>query len=237
MDNIYECSVLVVDDEAALCDMIVQMLSQAGFHTLYTAHNCEQARYAAAQRQPDAILLDVMLPDGDGFSLMQELRRAQNMPILFLSARDADTDRLHGLGLGADDYIVKPFLPQELILRLTAVLRRSYASILHTGVEKLVLDNTVIDWGSGTVHRGDTVLSLTAKEYAILRKLADNRGNIVTIDALCRAAWDGDTFGYENTLMVHIRRLRAKIEETPSKPRWLLTARGLGYKLVREKSV
>lgn len=81
------------------------------------------------------------------------------------------------------------------------------------------------------------MLSLTAKEYAILRKLADNRGNIVTIDALCRAAWDDDTFGYENTLMVHIRRLRAKIEQTPSKPRWLLTVRGLGYKLVREKSV
>lgn len=237
MDSIYECSVLVVDDETALCGMIAQMLSQAGFRTVYTAHSCEQARCVAAQRQPDAILLDVMLPDGDGFSLMQELRRARDMPILFLSARDADTDRLHGLGLGADDYIVKPFLPQELILRLTAVLRRSYSSVLHTEEEKLVLDDTVIDWGSGTVHREDAVLSLTAKEYAILRKLADNRGNIVTIDALCRAAWDDDTFGYENTLMVHIRRLRAKIEQTPSKPRWLLTVRGLGYKLVREKSV
>lgn len=156
--------------------------------------------------------------------------------MLFLSARDADADRLRGLGLGADDYIVKPFLPQELVLRLTAVLRRSYAAQLQSADSSLRLGDTVVDWGSGTVTRGGNAVQLTAKEFALLRKLADNRGNIVTIDALCRAAWDEENFGFENTLMVHIRRLREKLEDNPSHPRWLLTVRGLGYKLVKEET-
>lgn len=235
MKNIFDCIVLAVDDELALCHMISEILTQAGFQTIYTAQSCAEARKLAAIHQPDVILLDVMLPDGDGFSLMQQLRAASDMPILFLSARDADADRLHGLGLGADDYIIKPFLPQELILRLKAVLRRSYASLIQETGEKLYLGSTVIDWGSGMVqHKDRDAVPLTAKEYALLHKLADNRGNIVTIDALCHAVWDDDIFGYENTLMVHIRRLREKIEENPSKPHWLLTVRGLGYKLMRE---
>ena len=201
-----------------------------------TAQSCAEAQRAFADFAPDAVVLDVMLPDGDGFSLMRAFRRTKNVPILFLSARDADEDRLHGLGLGADDYIVKPFLPQELVLRLTAVLRRSYDAQLQSADNCLRLGDTVVDWGSGSVTRGGKTVQLTAKEYALLRKLADNRGNIVTIDALCRAAWDDETFGYENTLMVHIRRLREKIEANPSKPRWLLTARGLGYKLAKEEA-
>ena len=207
---------------------------QAGFLAVYTAQSCTEARRAVGDIRPEAVLLDVMLPDGDGFSLLQELRQERDIPILFLSARDADADRLHGLGLGADDYIAKPFLPQELVLRLTAVLRRSYAANLQNAGECLSLGETVVDWGSGLVLRDANSTPLTAKEYALLRKLADNRGNIVTIDALCRAVWDEENFGYENTLMVHIRRLREKIEDNPSKPRWLLTVRGLGYKLTRE---
>lgn len=235
MKNIFDCIVLAVDDELALCHMISEILTQAGFQTIYTAQSCAEARKLTAIHQPDVILLDVMLPDGDGFSLMQQLRTVSDMPILFLSARDADADRLHGLGLGADDYIIKPFLPQELILRLKAVLRRSYASLIQEAGEKLYLESTVVDWGSGMVrHKDRDAVPLTAKEYALLHKLADNRGNIVTIDALCHAVWDDDIFGYENTLMVHIRRLREKIEENPSKPHWLLTVRGLGYKLMRE---
>ena len=235
MQELYDLKILAVDDEAAICGMIREILCGAGFRLVQTAQSCAQARRVYVDFAPDAVVLDVMLPDGDGFSLMREFRRSRNVPILFLSARDADEDRLHGLGLGADDYIVKPFLPQELVLRLTAVLRRSYASQLGSADNVLHLGETVVDWGSGSVTRGGKTMQLTAKEYALLRKLADNRGNIVTIDALCRAAWDDETFGYENTLMVHIRRLREKIEENPSKPRWLLTVRGLGYKLVKEE--
>ena len=134
------------------------------------------------------------------------------------------------MGLGADDYITKPFLPDELILRLTAILKRTYHLTANPPI--LTLGPVQINWASGMVHHPnhpDT--ALTAKETALLHKLADERGNIVTIDALCQAAWQDGIFGYENTLMVHIRRLREKIELDPSKPVWLRTIRGLGYKL------
>lgn len=179
------------------------------------------------------MILDVSLPDGDGFSLMREFRAVSAVPVLFLSARDEDENRLLGLGLGADDYITKPFLPRELMLRLRAVLSRAYFPIILRQTEKPVfrLGETEVDLNSGTVITKSNRLTLTAKEYALLEKLYENRGNIVTGDSLCRVAWGDDLYGYENTLMVHIRRLREKIEPEPSSPRYLLTVRGLGYKL------
>lgn len=233
MDETRSCSILVVEDENMLRKMLLEILQHAGFSSVYSAADCAQARTVFYQQQPQAVILDIMLPDGDGFQLMQEMRRMSNIPVLFLSARDADADRLHGLGLGADDYITKPFLPDELILRLTAILKRSYHFIDHP--VPLRLGDTCVDWASGLVKRPNRAdVPLTAKETALLRKLADERGNIVTIDALCQAAWQDSIFGYENTLMVHIRRLREKIELDPSKPVWLRTVRGLGYKLERE---
>ena len=156
---------------------------------------------------------------------------------------DEDESRLRGLGLGADDYITKPFLPEELILRVTAVLKRVYR-VKFVQEEMIALGKCQVDMGSGLVHwnpvahedRDEAVrngeLTLTAKEYAILQKLAQERGRIVTIDALCDAVWREENYGYENTLVVHIRRLREKIEEDPSHPKYLLTVRGLGYRLV-----
>ena len=175
-----------------------------------------------------------MLSDGDGFTLLETWRKERDVPILFISARDADDDRLHGLGLGADDYITKPFLPQEVVLRLTSVLRRAYRDQPLRGQEQLRLGDTLVDWGTASVSRSGQTTALTAKEFALLRKLSDNRGQIVTIDALSRAVWGDENFGYENTLMVYIHRLREKIEADPAHPRYLLTARGLGYKLLRE---
>ena len=232
MNTVMEASLLVVEDERALRGMLVEILQGAGFARVWAAADCSEARQLFAMHAPDCVVLDVMLPDGDGFSLMRELRWTRDVPILFLSARDADADRLRGLGLGADDYMTKPFLPRELVLRLTAVLRRAYR-IRET--DTLRLGDVTVDWGSGEVRRPDgEMISLTAKEFALLRKLAACRGNIVTIDALCRAAWGEDSFGCENTLMVHIRRLRAKVEQNPSQPQWIKTVRGLGYKLERE---
>ncbi len=232
MNGLYDLKILAVDDEPKLCDMIKDILSNEGFLSVRTAKDCRAARMMFSSFEPDAVILDVTLPDGDGFSLMREMRaKRDGLPVLFLSARDADEDRLRGLGLGADDYIVKPFLPRELTLRLTAVLRRVYSLRLKGASEQLKLGGTLVDWGSGTVTKNGKTVSLTAKEYTLLRKLSDNQGNIVTIDALCRAVWNDENFGYENTLMVHIRRLREKIEEDPSHPEWLITARGLGYKL------
>lgn len=232
--ELYQLKILTVEDEPQVRGMICEILKEAGYQQLSTAGNCQEAREAFRTQKPDCILLDVMLPDGDGFALMQQLRCERDVPTLFLSARDADEDRLLGLGLGADDYIVKPFLPAELVLRVGAVLKRSYSIPSSRQAGSLRLGETSVDWDSGTIHGPRGMCNLTAKECAILRCLAERRGKIVTIDALCRAAWGEDFFGYENTLMVHIRRLRAKLEEDPSHPEWLLTQRGLGYKLARE---
>lgn len=236
MDWLCDKRILIVDDEVAIRDMVSGILQGAGFRQVGTAPCCADARRMVADWQPDAMLLDVMLPDGDGFSLFEEMRgQGRDIPVLFLSARDEDESRLTGLGLGADDYITKPFLPRELVLRLTAVLRRTYGSRhKDSSCNILRIGNIAIDWGSGIVTGKTDQQTLTAKEYVLLRKLYENRGNIVTIDALCMAAW-GDGGGYENTLMVHIRRLREKIEENPSRPRWLVTVRGLGYRLEKER--
>lgn len=233
MKDIYDCKLLIVDDEPELRRMLIEILKREGFNKVYCAANCKEALQLFAQEKPESVILDVGLPDGDGFSLMREFRESSSVPVLFLSARDEDENRLLGLGLGADDYITKPFLPRELILRLKAVLSRAYFPIVLRQTEKPVfcLGEIKIDLNSGTVIKNTVLYSLTAKEFALLEKLYENCGNIVTGDSLCRAAWGDDLYGYENTLMVHIRRLREKIETEPSVPRYLLTVRGLGYKL------
>ena len=238
MNNIEECKILIVDDEIQLLYMVKDILINEGFKDISTASSCTDALDKYRKEKPNIILLDVMLPDGDGFSILKKIREESSIPVLFLSAKDEDESRLLGLGLGADDYITKPFLPRELILRLKAVLKRTYFPIGEPKVNKkplINLGNVQVDMNSGNVKTKEKELALTAKEYALLDKLYANRGNIVTVDALCRAAWDDELFGYENTLMVHIRRLREKIEEDPSHPKFLITVRGLGYKLLGEK--
>jgi len=233
MNDIFDCKLLIVDDEPELIRMLDGILRREGYRRVLSAVDCQSARRTFAAEKPDGMILDVTLPDGDGFSLMREFREKSSVPILFLSARDEDENRLLGLGLGADDYITKPFLPRELTLRLKAVLSRAYFPVVRRREEKpaFCLGETEVDLNSGTVTAKAGRLTLTAKEYALLTKLYENRENIVTGDSLCRAAWGDDLYSYENTLMVHIRRLREKIEPEPSAPRYLLTVRGLGYKL------
>lgn len=235
MISIYEYKIMLVDDEPELRRMLKEFLTREGFRHVVTAGNCEEAKAVYRKESPSLVLLDVMLPDGDGFGLLTELHKESEVPVIFLSARDEDENRLHGLGLGADDYITKPFLPKELILRVMAVLKRVYRVGAGNREKELIpLGDCQVDLGSGVVKREgvETEVTLTAKEYAILEKLAADRGRIVTIDALCEAVWQEGNYGYENTLIVHIRRLREKIEADPSHPRHLLTVRGLGYKLV-----
>lgn len=245
--NLYDYKILLVDDEETLREMVSGFLQRAGFLHVTAAGSCREAEAQFAKVSPHLVLLDVMLPDGDGFSLLKRLRKSSEVPVIFLSARDEDENRLRGLGLGADDYITKPFLPEELILRVTAVLKRVYRVKDVREQEIITLGSCRVDLGSGVVHRsrdgqdeGDEAradhaeaeVTLTAKEYAIIQKLTQERGRIVTIDALCDAVWQEGNFGYENTLVVHIRRLREKIEEDPSHPQHLLTVRGLGYRLI-----
>ncbi len=238
MKYVYECSILLVDDNPQLQDMICNMLHKEGFSQIDTASCCTDALLYFSGQKPDIVILDIGLPDGDGFSLMQKIRSISDIPVLFLSARDEDNDRLLGLGLGADDYITKPFLPKELILRLTAILKRTYFPPGHVDKSQetvLALGSKTVNFSGACILCGDgTELPLTAKELALLKKLGENQGNIVTFDALAQAVWGDYYYGYENTLMVHIRRLREKIEENPSRPKWLLTARGIGYKLSKE---
>lgn len=239
--NLHDYKILLVDDEKALREMVCGFLQRAGFHEVTMAGNCKEAEERFSAIEPHLVLLDIMLPDGDGFSLLKRLRLLSEVPVIFLSARDEDESRLRGLGLGADDYITKPFLAEELILRVTAVLKRVYHAKAIQEEEIIALGKCLVDMGSGVVRWDSAVseavgrereLTLTAKEYAILQKLAQERGRIVTIDALCDAVWREENYGYENTLVVHIRRLREKIEEDPSHPQYLLTVRGLGYRLV-----
>lgn len=232
MQEVKNKKILVVDDEPELLSLLSDILYQDGFYNIYTAKNCDEALHMASMQSISLFLLDVNLPDGDGFSLAQHLRKSSRAPIIFLTARGEADDRIKGLGLGADDYIVKPFLPKELILRITAVLKRVYG--INTPKTEFSLSEKVINLETASVTDNGEVTPLTAKEFILLKKLWENKNRIVTNDALCMAAWGEDYYGYENTLMVHIRRLRKKIEAEPSKPQHLITVKGLGYKLVIE---
>ena len=233
MDNsfLHSKRLLLVDDEQELLKMVTDILKDAGFETVLTAASVKEAVIVAKQEKPDLMILDVMLPDGDGFSLMEQLRTFTDVPVIFLTAKDEAADKLAGLGLGADDYISKPFMPQELLLRIYAVLRRTYKE----DSPLVVLDECTIDFSRAEVNKGGEVISLTAKEHTLLETLARNEGKIVTLDALCEALWGDNPFGYENSLNAHVRRIREKIEVDPSKAVSLITIKGLGYKLITRK--
>lgn len=237
MQRIQDVEILLIDDNRELLDLLCQTLRGAGYTRLRTAETCAQARQVFVKARPGLMVLDINLPDGDGFSLFQELNGKGEIPVLFLSARDADADRLFGLGLGADDYLTKPFLTQELLLRIQLILRRVWGQ--HGQRERtdvLRLAACRVELGDASVQREDgTLLTLTGTERAILQKLVDNRGHIVTYDAVCQAVWGQGYYGYENSLNVHIRHLREKVEADPSHPQSLITARGLGYKLITEE--
>lgn len=220
--------ILIVDDEPQLLEMVSSILAQDGFTNTETASTVSQAVEKAREYQPDLAVLDVMLPDGDGFGLLEKLRKFTRIPVLFLTARGEDEDRIKGLGAGADDYMVKPFLPKELTLRIGIILKRYYKE--DDPLVKLAACE--IDFERAQVIKGGEHIPLTAKEYEILAVLCRNAGKIVTIDSLCEAAWGDNPYGYENSLMAHIRRIREKIEKSPSKPESLITVKGLGYKLL-----
>lgn len=230
--------ILAVDDNEELVSMIAAILKENGYKEVLTARSVSEGTKLFHVEKPDLVILDIMLPDGDGFTLFQRMREKSEVPILFLSAKDEDEDRLFGLGLGADDYITKPFLPKELLLRVKAVLKRTYHLSPKTEIreEILCLGNHEILPERAIVRHNGIETPLTAKELSLLMKLNKNRGRIVTFDALCNAVWGDAYYGYENTLMVHIRHLREKIEDDPSHPKWLLTARGLGYRLAKEET-
>lgn len=224
--------ILIVDDEPQILKMVETIFKKEGFFNIYTASSCTEAIFQLINLRPDIAVLDVMLPDGDGFSLFNEFKKYSEIPVLFLTAKDEDEDKILGLGLGADDYIVKPFLPKELTLRLSAILRRTYSKSMKEGLPIINLENSIVDLSKAEGIKNGEKFCLTAKEYSILSVLYENANKIVTTNTLCLRAWKGETFGYENTLMVHIRHIREKIEKNPSYPKSLITVKGLGYTLI-----
>lgn len=221
-------SILVVDDELDLLIMIKSIFERASYTQIITVSSAKEALKVLSKKMPDMIILDVMMPEMDGFELLQEIRAVSKVPVLMLTAKGEAEDRFAGFELGADDYLVKPFLPRELLLRVAAILKRSYPESNRL----IILEAAMVDLDKAEVLKDDTITPLTAKEYGILLKLAENAGRIVTIGTLCQTACGEIWQGYETTLMTHIRHIREKIEAVPSAPVSLLTVKGLGYKLL-----
>ena len=230
--NMDECRILLVDDETDILKMNQEFLLKKGFKNVDVAMNGEKANALVAEQAYQLVVLDIMMPGMDGLSLYESwIRCGISVPVIFLSAKDEEWSRLKGLGLGADDYITKPYTLEELYLRIKGILRRTYRI---TENKMIRLGSTEVDLLSGIVINRDKKYVLTAKEYALFSKLYDNKGKIVSMNALMNTLWPDGSFGLENSLIVHVRRLREKIEEDPSNPRYLQTLRGLGYRITEE---
>ena len=223
-------SILIVEDEPSIAEVVALYLQRAGFHTLHASDGLA-ARAILEQQLPDLSIIDVMLPELDGFSLTRWLRDRSDIPIILLTARRAETDRIAGLEMGADDYVVKPFSPQELVSRVRAVLRRSGREPSDPRpLQKLEFADLVIDPAGRLVQLAGRQIALTAREFDMLLLLAMHPRQVFTRDQLLERVWGVSDYIDPGTVTVHVRRLREKIEADPSSPRRLLTVWGVGYK-------
>jgi hypothetical protein len=229
MDFRKDFSILVVDDEKNLLENLYNFLKDKGFKKVYTAKNLKESRFKLENFKIDLIVLDLMLPDGSGFDLLKEIRLTSDIAVIILSALDGIDDRREGFENKIDDYIVKPFLPDELLWRIDAVLRRS---IKNKNKEKINLGNVIFDKSKAVLEKNGKEIVLTAKQFKILDYLSENINMIVSIDKILENIWQ-DSYGYESTLITHIYRLREKLEDNPREPKILITIKGLGYKLVK----
>jgi DNA-binding response OmpR family regulator len=222
--------ILLVDDEKDILDLLETTLIKEGFKEIYKSLSGYESIELCKKIDPDIIVLDIMLPDIDGFQVCQSLRKITLCPILFLSAKNDDIDKLLGLSLGGDDYITKPFSPKEVAYRIKAQLRRkAYSNTIENNI--IEFGQISINEGKKEVSKNGQILSLTAKEYQLLLYLAKYPDHILSKKTLYEAIWEEPYFGDDNTIMVHIRKIREKIEDDPSSPKYLLTIKGLGYKL------
>lgn len=230
MDFKRDFSILIVDDEKNLLENLYNFLKSKGFKEVYTAKSLKESRFKLENFKIDLIVLDLMLPDGSGFDLLKEVRRTSNMAVIILSALDGIDDRREGFENKADDYLVKPFFPDELLWRIDAVLRRSKKI---KSEEKINLGKVIFYKSKGILEKNGEEIALTATQFKILDYLSENMNKIVSIDRILENIWK-DSYGYENTLITHIYRLREKLEDNPRDPKILITIKGLGYKLVKE---
>jgi DNA-binding response OmpR family regulator len=221
--------VLIVDDEPMVRDVLERYLTRSGFIAA-SAGDGEAALTAFDAARPDIVLLDLMLPRVDGFSVFQSIRARAATPVIMLTARGGEAERIAGLELGADDYVAKPFSPREVVARVQAVLRRQSAQSGSSEREKLLFDDLEIDGSSREVRFEGQSAALTPKEFDLLYLMASSPRTVFTRSELLDELWDLSFQGDPSTVTVHIRRLREKIERDPSTPAHLVTIRGVGYR-------
>lgn len=226
--------ILVVEDERPIAEIIRFNLEKEGYKVMTAFDGAEAVDMALAEK-PDLMVLDIMLPKLNGFEVCQRVRQVSNIPILMLTAKEDEADKVHGLALGADDYVTKPFSPRELVARIKAQLRRQ--AIAGAGEEQLhslKCGDLELNLERFEVKRNGEVLALTVREFELLKFLAINSGQVYDRADLLREVWGYEYLGDVRTVDVTIRRLREKIEEDPSNPRYIMTKRGYGYFFERE---
>lgn len=223
--------ILIIDDEEDLARLMETVLHKEGIPNIITAVTIADGWAKFQKFDPSLVLLDIMLPDGEGYDLCKQIREVSNVPILFLSAKDEEIDKLLGLAIGGDDYITKPFSPKEVAYRVKAQLRRAGYTEENTSPKKLQIGPFELSSNENEVKKDGKTLELTAKEIGLMSCFMHHPNQILSKETLFEHVWGDDFFGSDNTVMVHIRRLREKIELDPSKPTFLITVKGLGYKL------
>ncbi|HBX24545.1 MAG TPA: DNA-binding response regulator [Desulfotomaculum sp.] len=223
--------ILAVDDDAKVLKILQHSLTREGFEVICASDGFE-ALERAKETKPDLILLDIMMPGMDGFETLRHLKEFLDVPVIILSARGEELDRVVGFRMGVDDYQTKPFSPVELALRVKAVLRRSVSSAKQKTAEIIKYGGLVIDYNKRLVENGERSINLTPKEFELLWLMASHPGQVFTKPHLLERVWESTYEGDENTVNVHIRRLREKIEDDPSSPIYIKTVWGTGYKFL-----
>lgn len=227
--------VLIVDDEPGISRLISMYLEREGFQTA-NARTGGEALEMVAAGSPSLIVLDIMLPDIDGWEVCREIRRHSDVPIIMLTAREGDEDKIVGLEIGADDYVTKPFVPRELVARVKAILRRARpAAPSDDGQAIMDFGALTIDPAKREVHLNGERITLRAKEYDLLTELARKPGVVFSREKLLQDVWGYDFYGDSGTIDVHVRRLRAKLNDDSSKPRFIETVWGVGYRFKEQK--
>lgn len=228
--------ILVADDDPQLLRLVTRNLQLEGYETL-SASDGQQALDLIETRMPDVLLLDVMMPRLDGFSVTEHVRQYSTVPIIIVTARGQEQDKIHGLDLGADDYLTKPFSVEELLARVRAVLRRSQLGVAanEQGMRSTAtIGDLVVDFAQHLVTMDGQEVQLTPVEYRLLAYLVQNAGRVVTQDLLLEHVWGTEYMGESHLLQVNVNRLRRKLEADPARPRYVLTKTGVGYLLANQ---
>lgn len=230
-DELLNKKIMLVDDERELLYLLKEVFIKEGFRYIYEAETGIDAILMCKEKNPDIIILDVNLPDVDGYMVCDKIRTFSNCPIIFLTAKGEDEEKIKGLEAGGDDYVTKPFNIKEVVLRVKSQLKRgNIGNEIKSRIYKF--GSIIINEETGEVKNGEENISLTAKEYLLLLFLAKNMNKVFSKASLCEEVWGYEYDGYDNTIMVHIRHLREKLEKDPSNPKHIKTLKGIGYKLV-----